>query len=222
MPPSRRRRDDSANSPVTGDRLRRYNGFDSELLRPPLNDPDLFTGGDSEGYILATGRVNAGKRQHLLIQALRHAPGVQLIVAGPPDTPQDAERLRKLAQEEGLSDRVKLDLRFLPRHELAALVNGAGAVAYLPYDEDLLGYCTMEAFQAGKPVLTVSDAGGVLDIVRDGETGLVAAPDPEALGAALRRLVENPANAIRMGGAGRAAMDVEQLNWPATIEKLLS
>jgi glycosyltransferase involved in cell wall biosynthesis len=80
----------------------------------------------------------------------------------------------------------------------------------------------MEAFQAQKPVLTVFDAGGVLDIVRDGETGLVVAPAPEALGAAFRRLTENAAEARRMGRAARAALDAEKLNWPATIERLLS
>jgi glycosyltransferase involved in cell wall biosynthesis len=210
------------NSPVTADRLRRYNGFGSDLLRPPLNDPDLFDGVESEGYILATGRVNAGKRQHLLVRALRHAPGLRLVVAGPPDTAEDGARLREIAVAEGVADRVTLDLRFLPREELAALVNRSVAVAYLPFDEDSVGYCTMEAFQAQKPVLTVFDAGGVLDIVRDGETGLVVAPAPEALGAAFRRLTENAAEARRMGRAARAALDAEKLNWPATIERLLS
>lgn len=210
------------NSPVTRDRLRRYNGFRGEVLPPPLNDPELFVGGDSEGYILATGRVNASKRQHLLIQALRHAPNARLIVAGPPDTPEDAERLRELAHEAGVSDRVKLDLRFLPRDELAALVNRCAAVAYLPYDEDSPGYCTLEAFCAGKPVLTVSDAGGVLGIVRNRETGLVAAPHAEALGAAFRRLAESPGETLSMGARARDALVAQRLNWPATIEKLLS
>ena len=82
-----------------------------------------------------------------------------------------------------------LDLRFLPRQDLATLVNGASAVAYLPFDEDSLGYCTMEAFQAAKPVLTVTDSGGVLDIVRDRDTGLRhGAGSPEPLASAMAEL----------------------------------
>jgi len=211
-----------ANSPTTARRLRHYNDVDSLLLRPPLNDPELFVGGEQQGYVLATGRVNAGKRQHLLIEALQHAPGIRLVVAGPPDRPEDEDRLRRLAETAGVEDRVKLDLRFLPRDELAGLVNGSLAVAYLPYDEDSFGYCTMEAFQAGKPVLTTSDSGGVLDIVRDGETGLVTLPDSQALGAALAALAENPGRARNLGQAGRAAFEALELNWPATIGKLLS
>ena len=210
------------NAPTTARRLMHYNGVASDVLRPPLNDPELFPGEESGGYVLATGRVNAGKRQHLLIRALRHAPSTRLVIAGPPDAPRDAETLQRLAEEEGVADRLTLRLGFLPRHELAGLVNRALAVAYLPFDEDSLGYCTMEAFQAGKPVLTASDAGGVLDIVRHGETGLVAAPEPEALGAALAALSGDPAGAARLGRAGRAAMDAHALNWPATIEKLVS
>jgi glycosyltransferase involved in cell wall biosynthesis len=210
------------NAPTTSQRLRHYNGFESEVLRPPLNDPELFPGGDAEGYVLATGRVNAGKRQELLVRALRYAPNAHLVVAGPPDTPADAEHLRRLAAAEGVEDRVTLDLRFLPRAELARMVNGALAVAYLPFDEDSLGYCTMESFRAAKPVITTTDSGGVLDIVRDGETGLVATPDAEALGAAMAALCGNPAHAATLGLAGRAAMDAEQLDWPTTIRKLLA
>ncbi|MBB5695238.1 glycosyltransferase family 4 protein [Muricoccus pecuniae] len=210
------------NAPITGRRLKHYNGFDSEVLRPPLNDPELFPGGEAEGYVLATGRVNDAKRQGLLVRALRHAPGVRLVIAGPPDSQADAEALRRLAAAEGVEDRVTLDLRFVPRADLARMVNGALAVAYLPFDEDSLGYCTMEAFQAAKPVITATDAGGVLDIVRDAENGRVVPPTAEALGEAMVALASNAARARSMGLAGRAAMEAEGLDWPTTVERLVS
>lgn len=210
------------NAPITSQRLLRYNGFVGTVLRPPLNDPELFIGGDSNGYILATGRVNASKRQHLLVRALRYAPGVRLVIAGPPDAPEDADRLLEIAANEGVENRLTMKLEFVDRAELAKLVNQSLAVAYLPFDEDSIGYCTMEAFQAGKPVLTVSDSGGVLDIVWDNETGFVTSPDPEALGIAFSKLVANPARARRLGLAGRAVLRQQGLNWPGTIMKLLS
>src|SRR4051812_47037244 len=123
-------------SQTVSDRLRHYNGHDSTPLPQPLNDPELFTGGRSDGYILASGRVNRGKRQHLLVEALRHAPNLRLVVVGPPDSAEDADALRRAAEAAGVGDRVTLDLRFLLRRELADLVNRSLAVAYLPYDED--------------------------------------------------------------------------------------
>ena len=203
-------------------RLRRYCGIEAETLSAPLNDPWLFGGGEAEGYVFAGGRVGGAKRQHLLVRALRFAPGVRLVVAGPPDAADHGAWLRQVAEAEGVADRVSLDLRFLPRAELAALVNAASAVAYVPLDEDSVGYVTMEAFQARKPVVTTSDSGGVLEIVRDGETGWVADPEPEALGAALAHAMADRADAERRGRAGRAALDALRLTWPRAVERLLS
>ena len=50
-------------------------------------------------------------------------------------------------------------------------------MVYAPYDEDY-GYVTLQAFLAGKPVITTADAGGVLEWVEDGVTGLVTDGDP--------------------------------------------
>jgi glycosyltransferase involved in cell wall biosynthesis len=210
------------NSRITADRLWRYNGLVGTVLPPPLNDPELFEAGPSQGYILASGRVNAGKRQHLLLEALALAPGVRLVVAGPPDTPEDAERLRSLVSRHGLEDRVRLDLRFLPRADLARLVTGAQAVAYLPFDEDSPGYVTMEACQARKPVVTVLDSGGVLDLVVNGVTGWVSVPTPEALAAALAEAANDTRASLARGVAGFEAWHRLDLTWPATIERLLA
>jgi glycosyltransferase involved in cell wall biosynthesis len=167
---------------VTAKRLEFYNGVKADVLRHPLNDPELFVGGECGEYILAAGRVNGAKRQSMFIEAMRHLPAkARLVVAGPPDGEADARGLRERVAAAGLEDRVVLDLRMLPRKELAGLVNNALAVAYAPYDEDSIGYVTMEACQAGKPVVTTTDAGGVLRLVHDGQTGCVSAPEPRAL-----------------------------------------
>jgi glycosyltransferase involved in cell wall biosynthesis len=209
-------------SPSVSQRLLQYSNYASSMLRQPLNDPEIFTGAEGQGYILATGRINAGKRQYLLIKALKYSPKTKLVIVGPPDSVDDAHYLYRLAREEGVEDRVTLDLRFLSRVELANFVNGARAVAYLPFDEDSLGYCTMEAFQAGKAVLTTTDSGGVLDIVRHQETGIIVSPDPQSVGDGMTILTDNPGLASRLGSAGRVAMDAQGLSWPTTIAKLLS
>lgn len=209
------------NSPVTRDRLARYNGVEGEVLYPPLNDAALFTGGEAEGYLFAGGRVAPGKRQHLLVQAMAQAraPG-RLVIAGPPESDAYADRLRALVAEHGLEGRVELRFGFHPREDIARWVNGASACAYLPFDEDSLGYVTMEAFAAGKPVLTVSDAGGLLEMV-SAETGEVVAPQVPDLAEALDRLLSDPARTAGLGGAAKAAWAGRGLTWPATVERLL-
>lgn len=211
-----------AGSPVSRDRLRRYNGVNAEVLPAPLNDPELFGGGSADGYILVGGRVGRAKRQRLLVEALCHAPGVNLVVAGPPDSDMEGEELRRLAAELGVESRVSFELRFLPRLELASLVNNANGLAYIPFDEDSVGYVTMEGFQAGKPVITTTDSGGVLEIVKHEHTGLVAEPTPEALGRAFRAIMSSPAKAAAMGAAGRRTIDERNLTWSATVARLLS
>jgi glycosyltransferase involved in cell wall biosynthesis len=177
-------------------------------------------GGDDGAY---SGRWADRRRQApgVADQALAHAPGVRLVVAGPPEDAAVPGALRALAQRCGVADRVTFDLRFLPREELAALVNACTASAYIPFDEDSVGYVTMEAFQAGKPVITSTDSGGVLEIVQDGDTGLVTAPRPETLGQAMARMIADRSRAARLGAAGRSLLAARNITWPKTLERLL-
>ena len=193
------------NSPVTRERMLKYNGFAAQVLYPPMNDDHLFVGGASQGYVFAGGRVSPGKRQHLLIEALaRVRGGARLIIAGPPDSDDYAQTLRDLVARHDLQSRVELRFGFHPRGEIAAWVNGALACACLPYDEDSLSYVAMEAFCAGKPVLTANDCGGLLEMVTS-ETGIVAEPEP-----------------VSLGEAARAAWRARGITWPDTINRLLS
>jgi glycosyltransferase involved in cell wall biosynthesis len=209
-------------SQAVANRLLRYNGFDSEILMPPLNDPELFVGGDYGSYIFCGGRINAGERQHLLVEAMRFTrSNAKLVVAGAADTPADAARLQALVEQYDLNNRVQLELGFLSRERIAKYVNEALACAYLPVDEDSVGYVTMESFSAAKAMLTVSDSGALLDIVRDGETGPVVQPEPESLAAAIDRLANNRNMTIEMGKAGRERWVGMDITWPRTIERLL-
>jgi glycosyltransferase involved in cell wall biosynthesis len=142
-------------------------------------------------------------------------------VAGPPDSPADGQRLIDLVRKHRLHDRVQLELGFHPREQLARWVNRSLASAYMPFDEDY-GYVTLEAFYAGKPVLTSHDSGGVLDFVRTGETGLIAAPDPQAMAAAIDQLSDSPAERRQWGEAARAQIQARNINWPETVKRLVA
>jgi glycosyltransferase involved in cell wall biosynthesis len=210
-------------SDVTQQRLAKYNGFASLVLRAPLNDPELFEGGAPQGYIFAGGRVNAHKRQHLMLEAMAFAPrAARLVVAGPPDTAADAARLHEAVERLGLQARVRLDLRFLERREYAAYVNGASAVASLPFDEESFSYVAMEAAAAAKGLISTTDSGGVLGLAVHGETAWVAAPEAKALAQAMGEVHARPKRAMAYGAAARARWTACNINWPATVEALLS
>ena len=210
------------NSPVTQNRLRQYNRRKSEVLYPPLNDEALFRPGEYGDYIFAGGRVAVGKRQRMLIEAMKHTKsGVRLVIAGPPESDDIVRDLTELVERENLSDRVTLKLALLSREEIAGLVNNARAAAYLPFDEDSLGYVTMEAFASGKAVLTTTDSGGLLEIVKHQQTGFVAEPTPEAVAVGLDAL-HDAATARSYGQAAAALWQKKNLTWAKTVEKLLS
>lgn len=162
------------------------------------------------------------KRQLLLVEAMRFTdPRVKLLIAGPPDTPADAADLIAAVERLGLADRVRLDLRFLPRATYAEYVRGAAAVAYLPFDEDSLGYVTMEAALAGKALLTTTDSGGILGLVKQEQTGWIAEPSVESLTHAMNAVFDNTQRTKSYGDAARALWLSLDINWPTTIKRLL-
>jgi glycosyltransferase involved in cell wall biosynthesis len=111
--------------------------------------------------------------------------------------------------------------RFVPYADdetLLDLYARARVVAVTAAGEDL-GYVPLEAFLSGKPVVTTEDAGGPLEFVRDGQTGIVVAPRPEALGVALRLAWPRTDALAAMGEAGRR--QAAQLNWDEPIRRLL-
>jgi glycosyltransferase involved in cell wall biosynthesis len=91
-------------------------------------------------------------------------------------------------------------------------------VFYAPVDEDY-GFATVEACGAARPVVTTSDAGGVLEFVEDGVNGLVRPPDPVALAEALDRLAADAALAGRLGRAGRPK--VVGITWERVVAALV-
>jgi glycosyltransferase involved in cell wall biosynthesis len=92
------------------------------------------------------------------------------------------------------------------------------AVCFPPVNEDY-GFVTVEAFASRKGVLTCTDSGGPSDLVRDGETGLVCEPTPEAMAGCLARVMEDAAFAERIGGA--AATEIAAMTWAAAVERLV-
>jgi glycosyltransferase involved in cell wall biosynthesis len=197
------------------ERLARFNGLAGEALYPPPHHLGRYRSDAYGPYLFYAGRLDRLKRIDLLLDALARARGgVRLKIAGA--GPLEGE-LRKQIGRLGLADRVEL-LGFVSSDELIALYAACRAALYAPLNEDY-GYVTVEAFLSSKPVLTTSDAGGVLEFVSDGETGLVSEPSPEALADAIDRAWALPEARLReLGEAGRAR--VADISWDRVIDRL--
>ena len=156
------------------------------------------------------GRLMAAKALDVALQALQRAPGVSLVVVG--DGP-DRTSLERQTAELGLGSRVTF-LGNRPREEVLRILYSADA-ALLSSSWENFPHVVVEALAVGTPVIATA-VGGVPEVVRDGENGLlVPAGDPEALAAAIRRLFED--DVLRGRLAAAAAPSVA----PLAPERLL-
>jgi len=201
-------------SAVVARRLHDSTGLEAEVMAPPPA-PLEFRCTGYEDFILSVNRLDRAKRIDLLIEAAAAEPALNIVVVG--DGP-DRDRLERLAQDRGLDGRATFTGR-VTDEELADLYGRCLGVYYAPVDEDY-GLVPFEAFLSGKPVLTMTDAGGPLDIVHDRETGLVVAPSAEELARACAWLRGHADEAKAFGRAGREL--AQAVTWDACIDRLLA
>ncbi|WP_448629956.1 glycosyltransferase [Cellulomonas soli] len=147
-------------SPMIADRLRAANGIEAEVLLTPPHADAAYRCEEPEDFLVALGRISAGKRQHLAVAAMAHAaPGYRLVVAGAPDDDAALAQLQHTIDTHGLGDRVELIPRFISEEDkLDLLARSIGSV-YLPVDEDSYGYVCYEAAMSSKPSVTATDSG---------------------------------------------------------------
>ena len=166
-------------------------------------------------FVLSVNRLDRAKRIDLLIEAAANDGSLEIVIAG--EGP-DRERLERLARDRGLNGRARFTGR-IGEAELADLYARCLAVYYAPVDEDY-GMVPLEAFLSEKPVLTTTDAGGPLEVVSDGNTGLVVTPDVGEIARALGWLREHRDEAASYGRAGKAL--ATEVTWERALGRLLT
>jgi glycosyltransferase involved in cell wall biosynthesis len=195
-------------------RLQKWGGYPSTVLYPPAPRRAYRT--DEYGdYLFGVSRLTPLKRFDLVLRALAEpiAAGIRCVIAG-----EGAElaALVRLRRQLDLDDRVEFIGRINDAQLLRHLAK-CRAVVFPTFNEDY-GFVTVEAFTAGKPVLTCHDSGGPAELVRDGVSGFVTEPTAEDIARAMRTVMNDRNLAIRLGEAGAATAST--MTWDDAVARL--
>lgn len=202
-------------------RLKLFNGLDSIPLYPPLNNPAEYTCEEFGDFIFYPSRFDTTKRQHLLIEALEQTPpSFKAVLTGQTNSMYGRELLARIENSPKLREQVKI-LGLVPERTKLELYARCAAVYNGVYDEDY-GYVTIEAFFAGKPVITHTDSGGPLEFVEHGRTGWITPPNATALAECLTGIARNKTTAREFGRAGQEFIQRADLSWDRVASTLLA
>jgi glycosyltransferase involved in cell wall biosynthesis len=163
-----------ANSQLTRERIKRYYGRESVIIHPPVETHRFETGAPGDA-LLVVSEIVRHKRVHVALEAARRARmPIQIVGSGP-----DHDALRVAYPE----------AEFLGRASDADLVElYATARAVIVPSMEEFGITAVEAQAAGRPVIAAA-AGGALETVLAGQTGLLAElDDPDSFAAAMRSI----------------------------------
>jgi glycosyltransferase involved in cell wall biosynthesis len=175
-------------------------GLDAVVIPNGVRVPDEVGPPAEPPEVLYVGRLSPEKNIDTLVEAVGD---LNLVVAG--DGP--------------LRDRVPNGLGAVPHAEVERLLERASVVV-APCEREGFGLAAAEALAFGRPVVAAA-GGALLDLVTDGETGLLVPPrDAPAMRAAVERLLGDADLRGRLGGAGRDFVR-ERFGWDGVIERTL-
>ena len=161
---------------------------------------------DGRLQIGLVGRIAPWKGQDVFLEAAARLvpefPEAEFVLAGAPlfgEEPFERE-LRRQVSRLGLDDRVRF-LGFCD--DVWEVYRELDVVVHASTQPEPYGNVVLEAMASRRPIVAAA-AGGVLELVDEGRTGLLVPPgDPGALAAALARLLRSPAERRRLADAGR-------------------
>lgn len=209
------------NSRIVRDRLLKFNRIDAKPLYPPLFMPERFSNAGYGDTIVSVCRLEPHKRQHLMVEAMRHVKtGVKLHILGRSSNSAYTRQMQEIISRHGLEARVLLEDRWISEEEKANLLSTCLASAYLPLDEDSYGYPSLEAAHSCKAVVTTHDSGGVLELVQHLRNGLVVSANPKSIADSFDLLYQEREKARAMGMENLARIKELRIDWGNVIEAM--
>jgi glycosyltransferase involved in cell wall biosynthesis len=187
-----------------------HNGVDSPMSFSPNTVSADVRRLVAAGFdVLSFGRISWKKGLDRLIRSMAEMQRPTVLIAGPSEDGL-AERLRKLAEQCGISDRVLLLPRQVTGPDKEALFAAARLFA-LPSLSENFGNVVAEAMIRGLPVVVTAGVGAAEVLVESGG-GVVAPSDPKGFAAIVSELLGSHERRAFMAAAG-AAYARERLSW---------
>jgi glycosyltransferase involved in cell wall biosynthesis len=173
-----------------------------EVLVNPAPAPQQVPPAElADGTLVFVGRLTSQKGLPVALRAVAAVDGARFVIVG--DGPERGS-LERLTEELGLGNRVVFE-GARTRDEVLRTLAGARA-ALLSSTWENLPHAAVEALSVGTPVVSTA-VGGVPEVVRDGENGLlVPADDVDALAGAIRRVLGDDALRARLAAAARPSV----------------
>jgi glycosyltransferase involved in cell wall biosynthesis len=197
-----------------------YNGIDPSPFEAvtvaEVDDLRRELGLEGVQVVGAFGRITPSKGQNVLLEALPYLPDVHALVAGEAKSEERAyaETLRQQSKDLGLEDRVHF-VGF--RRDIPQLMRLSDVVVHTSVAPEPFGRVVVEGMLASRPVVATR-GGGVLEIIDDGDNGVLVPPgEPKALAEVLRGLLMDPDRAKALAKAGYATA-LERFSLQAMLE----
>ena len=177
-------------------------------------------GFDEEKIILFVGRIDPLKGIDSLIAALPHLSDIRalrlLIIGGGEGSQSAIERLRALASQLGVVD--KVSFMGVVKHERLPHFYSLADVCVVPSYYESFGLVALEALACGTPVVA-TDVGTHRSVIREGETGYVVADNaPGTLARKIALVLSRPDAGVQSAFAARAS--VTGFGWPSIAEAM--
>ena len=171
-----------------------HGNFDFLTTGPGLSGPEVrqrFGIGSGDLLILAFGAIRRYKGIHLLLQAFARLtsryPAARLLIVGNRTDPAYAGELDGMIEDLELGDRAFLHGEYIDTADLAGYFEASDCVA-LPYEHIYDSGVLRLAFSNARPVLATR-VGVFAEVIRDGEHGVLTAPEVDDLTAGLERIL---------------------------------
>ncbi len=188
-----------APSKFLGSKIARLGWTESRIVHLPYFVPQAPDySGFNNGYVLFAGRVSEEKGVGVLLEAAKSLKKRSFIVAG------EGEALKEYCRKAVENNITNIEfIGYVKGDDLENLIKGAACVVVPSVSYENLPLTILEAFARGKPVVG-SRAGGIPELVKDGETGYTFEPGSgEALAEAIESTVSDETRRTNMGIGAR-------------------